>query len=262
MLVFASLLLPRSGPALPVNVEQVIQRSVEANRRDWMAAPHYSYREQDSRPNGGSKNYQVTMILGSPYNRLVAIDGEPLSPAAQRRQEQLLKATTAHRGTESPSQRAARTAEYQKERRRDRLFLDQLTAAFNFKLTGREQLNHRETYVLKAVPKPGYQPPVFEARVLKGMQGTLWIDAATGQWVRVEAQVIHPVYIAGFLARVDPGTRFELEYAPVDDGIWLPTHFAMHSRAKVLLLLTRRKSADQSYSDYQRIGPADADQSR
>lgn len=258
--MFASLLLlaplPGRAASETVDVAQVVQRSVDANRTDWAAFPQFSYNEEDWQPNGSSKTYRVSMILGSPYNRLIAVDGEPLSRAAAQREQARLKAAVARRRAESPGQHAARIAEYEKERKRDRLFLDQLTAAFDFTLVDQVKRNGRDTYVLKAVPKPGYQPPVFEAQVLKGMRGTLWIDAQTYQWVKVQAKVVRPVYIVGFLARVDPGTSFELEYAPVEDGVWLPTHFLMHSHAKVLLLLTRHKSANQFYSDYQQTGAA------
>ena len=48
------------------------------------------------------------------------------------------------------------------------------------------------------------------------MEGTLWIDRDTFQWVKVEAQVTRPVKIVGFLAEVEPGTHFELEKKPID----------------------------------------------
>jgi len=82
------------------------------------------------------------------------------------------------------------------------------------------------------------------------MRGTLWIDKDSFQWVKVAADVVHPVFIAGFLARVEPGTRFEVEKAPVADGVWLPTHFAMKSRANILFVLTHRENEDETYFDY------------
>jgi hypothetical protein len=69
-----------------VDVSTVMQRSVEATRADWMAAPQYSYKETD-RGHGGSKTYEVRMIEGSPYNRLIAINGSPL-PAEREKEEQ------------------------------------------------------------------------------------------------------------------------------------------------------------------------------
>jgi hypothetical protein len=88
------------------------------------------------------------------------------------------------------------------------------------------------------------------------MQGKLWIDKPTCQWVNVEAEVVHPVSIAGFLAQVQPGTRFELEKMPVVEGSWLPKHFSTkmwaksffssatsHKPTKPILATTRRLTA-------------------
>jgi hypothetical protein len=90
------------------------------------------------------------------------------------------------------------------------------------------------------------------------MEGKLWIDKKTYQWVKVEATVIHPVSIAGFLAQVEPGTRFELEKMPVTDSLWLPKHFAMKSQARVLFFFTRKSQADETYYGYQKATPIQA----
>ena len=57
-----------------------------------------------------------------------------------------------------------------------------------FKLVGEQRLGAQDVYVLKATPRPGYKPPNAEAKVLTGMQGKLWIEKQTFQWVKVEAQ--------------------------------------------------------------------------
>src|SRR6185312_15629260 len=80
---------------------------------------------------------------------------------------------------------------------------------------GRKQpFASREAYVLRATPRRGYVPPTLEARALTGMQGTLWIDTETFQWMKVTADVTHPVSIEGVLAQVEPGTSFTLENVP------------------------------------------------
>ena len=243
------ILFAASECAEPFDVQRIIQRSVAANRQDWSAAPRYSYSERD-RQGKGSKTYEVMMILGSPYRRLVALNNEPLSPADQNKERRLMEEAIAKRRAEPKKERAARTLEYEKERKRDQLLMDQLVEAFDFRSLGRQKLGTFDVYVLRATPRPGYHPPNIETEVLTGMQGTLWIDRDSFQWVKVEADVVHPVVIAGFLARVEPGTRFELEKAPVADGVWLPTHFAMKSRAKLLFVLTHREREDETYFDY------------
>ena len=66
-------------------VDTIIQRSVEANAADWKAAPDYDFVERDRQPRGGTKTYEELMILGSPYERLIAVNGKPLLPEQQGR---------------------------------------------------------------------------------------------------------------------------------------------------------------------------------
>jgi len=237
-------------PLAQVDVPTIIQRSMEANAADWKAAPEYDCIERDLQPGGGTKTYDDYMILGSPYQRLVAINGLPLSPADQMDEQRKLEAVSARRRDESPEERADRIAKYEKDRRRNQLMMEQLAKAFNFALAGEQKLDDHEVYVLKATPRPDYQPPNLETQALRGMQGKLWIDTQTFQWVKVEAQVIHPVSIEGFLAQVEPGTRFELEKMPVEDDIWLARHFAMRSQARVLFFFHHRSQEDDTFYDY------------
>lgn len=237
-----------------VDAHTIIERSVQANNVDWHQAPEYDYFETD-RDTQGTKTYQVMMILGSPYERLVAINGKPLPPDKQRAEQEKLEQAIAARQKESPRQRAQRIAKYEKDRKRDHLLMDQLTEAFDFTLQGTQELGTREVYLLKATPRAGYQPPNSQAKVLTGMEGQLWIDTKTYQWVKVEATVVHPVSIAGFLARVDPGTRFELEKEPVAENVWLPKHFAMKANAKILLMFNHNQQEDDTYFDYRKAEP-------
>lgn len=233
------------------DVRLIIRRSVEANNRDWQSAPEYSHFERD-RTTRGTRTYQVLMISGSPYQRLIAVNGKALTSAEQAKEQAKLDRTIAQRRTESASERATRISDYRKGRQSDHQLMNQLTEAFDFRLLGRQSLGQHTVYVLQATPRSGYRPPNLETKVLTGMQGKLWIDTKTFQWAKVEARVIHPVWIEGFLARVNPGTRFELEYTPVSDDIWLPTHFVMKSRAKILFIIPHRDQADESYCGYKK----------
>ncbi len=248
--VIAVLFLSFGLAAQEPDVHTIIQKSVEANLRDWEAAPKYDFFERDLDPQGGSKTYEVRMILGSPYNRLIAINDRHL-PAQQQAEEQTkFERMLERRKNESGSEKQARVAKYETERKRDHLFMNQMVLAFDFKLTGEDEMDGHQTYVLKATPHKAYEPPNMEAQVLTGMEGKLWVDKLTYQWVRVQAKVTRPVTIAGFLATVQPGTRFELENTPVDDGIWLPSHYAMKSRAKILFLFTNKQQEEDTFFHY------------
>ncbi|MGA9510002.1 MAG: hypothetical protein WBV55_15400 [Candidatus Sulfotelmatobacter sp.] len=230
------------------NADAIIQHSVEANKRDWEAAPKFDCLERDH-GSGGTKTYEDMMILGSPYQRLVAINGKPLTPAQTAVEAHKLEDTISERKKESPQQKSERIAKYEKERRRNNLLMEQMTKAFVFKVVGETNLDGHDVYVLNATPRPGYRPPNMETEALTGMEGKLWVDRDSFQWVKVEARVTHPVSIEGFLAEVEPGTHFELEKEPVAPGIWLPRHFSMRARSRILFLFPHHGQEDDTYSD-------------
>jgi hypothetical protein len=253
-LVAAILLWPHSANGQE-NAANIVQSSAEANERDWAAVPEFDNFERD-RTKEGDKTYSVTMLEGSPYERLIAVNGKNLtSPKQQEEQEKYEKAITA-RQHESPDQRSRRIAKYQADRKRDQTLIQQMISAFDYRLVGKRSLNGFRVYVLKATPRRGYKPIDRDSEVLTGMEGTMWIDQKTFQWVRVAAHVIHPVRIEGFLAEVEPGTKFEVEKRPVNGDIWLATRYSMRANAKVLLLFPHRGQEDDSYFNYHKAASA------
>jgi hypothetical protein len=121
--------------------------------------------------------------------------------------------------------------------------------AFTFKLNREEQVGGVDCYLLDAIPNPDYRPPVEKARVLLGMKGHLWVDKAEHHWVKVEAEVTKPVQFGFFIAQVKPGTRFELEQAPVG-GVWLPKRFVENVNASIFGIYGMRSRQEEIYSDY------------
>lgn len=233
------------------DVASIIRRSSEANTRDWTAAPEFDNYERD-RNKDGDKTYAVTMLYGSPYERLIAVNGNPVPPAKQKQEQAKYDKAVKERQHETPQKRSQRIREYQAERKRDRTLIDQLTEAFEFRMVGTTVLNGYNVYELKATPRNGYKPPNRDSQVLTGMEGTLWIDQKTFQWVKVEAHVIHPVRIYGFLAEVQPGTSFEVEKKPVAGDLWMTSHYAMKANARVMLLIPHRGEEDDSFFNYQK----------
>ncbi len=246
-----------SQPAPPdvkaPDVKTIVERSAKAAEADRKADSDYDYSETDTKADGTRKTYAVQMLYGSPYQELTELNGEPLSRDKQKEEHHKLEREKSHRQHESEEARSQRVSAFQAEENRDGRFLAEFSKAFNFKLTGEQELDHHQVWVIEATPLRGYRPIDKETRALTGMRGQLWIDKQTYQWVKVEAEVTHPVSIIGFVATVEPGTRFELEKIPVGDGsVWLPRHFAMTSNAKVLEIIHRKAQEDNTYFNYHR----------
>jgi hypothetical protein len=125
--------------------------------------------------------------------------------------------------------------------------------AFDFKLMGEETVNGRRCFVLAATPRASYQPKNRDTKVLKGMRGEMWVDAEQYQWVRVHAEVFRSVAFGLFMAHVQPGTEFTLEQTPIQNNIWLPSHFSTRVKATVLLFSTG-STDDETYTNYRHTG--------
>jgi hypothetical protein len=243
------------------NVGEIITRSAAAMENNWKAAPGFAYTERDVQSKKGgarvTKTYEVSLIEGSNYNRLIAINDQPLSKTQQEQEEQKLRAEIDRRRHESAAERAKRVAKYEKERRQDHAMIAEMSKAFDFKLIGSERVDGRDSWVFDAIPKPGYQPKMRDAKVLPAMKGKLWVDKQQYQWVKVQGEVIRPVSFYGVLAKVSPGTRFELEQAPVTGNLWLPKHFSTNVKASALGFINESSTDDETYKDYKPIAKSD-----
>lgn len=243
------LALPASFRAQNTSAAHVIiHRSVQTNNADWEAQPDYSFRRSDVQ---GSlrQTFEVSMLKGSPYERLLTLNNRPIDGNRQRQEQTKLERETRGREVETPRQRRARIAKYENDRADENFLMRQMVSAFSFDLTGREQIDGTDCYVLKATPNPNYRPPVEKARALTGMQGRMWIDTAHYHWVKIEAEVSKPVAFGFFLARVKPGTRFELEQTPVG-SVWLPKKFIQTVNASVLGFYAIQSRDETYWSDY------------
>jgi hypothetical protein len=242
--------------AVPVSntfdADTIMRAAVVANARDLAAAAQFDHVERRQTPDG-SKTYAVTLIEGSPYSQLVAVDDQPLPEEDRAREEQKMKATRASRARESASERQRRLADYAEERDRTRLLLTQMTDAFEFSRERDDRIDNFDAYVVRANPRPTYRPPSREAAVLRGVESRFWVEQNSMRWIRIEASVVRPVSIASFLASVEPGTQFTLEQSPVGDDIWAPKHFVMRARGRLLLLFNKRAQLDMTYFGYRRL---------
>ena len=256
--VIAPVMWGSSSSTEHLDAGAIIRKSVTANLADWQAQPKYSYREwyvrtklkADEKPKvEENKTFEAMMIEGTPYERLVKLNNEPLSVQEEQQEQRKLNKEVQARQKESSKERHSRISKYQEERSEEHLLMQQMVDAFLFKLLGEEEVDGVSCYVLDASPKPNYHAPVEKARVLTGMQGKLWIAKNGFHWAKIQAHVTRAVPFGLFIAQVKPGTAFELRQAPVG-GVWLPKYFSQSVNATVLGFYGMRSKEEEHYSDY------------
>ena len=248
-LILALAIGASTAPSASVDADTVVQRWMQQSHKDLNAALEFGYRER-VRDDDGTKTYEVTLLDGSPFKHLISIDGRTLDTNEAAKEKQRFADAKSRRDGESAEDRAERIARYKKNFDRGRKILEQMPKAFTYSVQGTQKTAGYTAYVLHAAPRPGYDPPSTDAEVLTGMQGQFWIDTRSYQLIRAVVRVVTPVTIDGFLATVQPGTEFEVEQKPVAPNVWLPTHFQIRSRSRVIYFFHHHDDEDRTFSDY------------
>ena len=219
---------------------------------DWAAAPAFAFVQRDVSASKGvitRKTHHVFTISGSDYYMPIATNDEFLPGDQQERELRRLHEEVDRRSHETTKEAQRRSEQYYKAREQNGVLLLEFTKAFDFTLVGEDVTNGHPTYVLDALPQPGYQPPNRTARILTGMHGRLWIEKEGFHWVKGEAEVLKPVSIFGFFAKVLPGTRMDLEMIPVTEDVWLVSRFAVDMNLSTFWRKST-KTMESIFSDY------------
>jgi hypothetical protein len=243
------------------DAREIIRRATEADRRNEEISRNYTFVERVSKRflNGdGSvkrteiRTYDITLSEGTPYVRLIGIDDKPLPPDRERKEQEKLQKSIEERQRESPQQRAKRVAQWEKDRRKDREFVDELLDAMDFKLTGEEEIAGRKAWVISATPRPGYRPKSMEAKFLVKMRGRTWIDEEDYMAARIEAEATGDISMGFFLAKVDKGSRFYIDQTRVNNEVWLPQRIEGRIAAR-LLIVRLREAFDMTFKDFRKF---------
>jgi hypothetical protein len=153
---------------------------------------------------------------------------------------------------ETPQQKQRRLENEEKERHKDREFLLEIPDLYNLRLEREDQIEGRPVWVISATPKQGYKPKTSDGKNLLKIKGTLWIDKAEYQWVRVEAETIGTLTWGIFIGRVSPGAKLFFEQTRVNDEVWLPKRQLVSGTARII---GKRIAGDEevTWSNYRKF---------
>jgi len=244
------------------NAREIVRKSVQLMDQNLVTARNYTFLERtETREfDGGGRVkshkielFDVTLLEGSPYRRLVGKDDHPLSPEEQRNEEKKLQESIAQRQKETPEQRARRIAEWEKRRQREREPLAEIPDAFDFRITGEEVLEGRPAWVLEATPHPGYHARSALAQYFPKFRGRLWVDKGDNQWVKTEAEAMDNLWWGLFLARLNKGARLNIQMTRVNDEVWLPRRVDAQGSGRLALFKRLSLASQTTFSEYRKF---------
>jgi len=185
------------------------------------------------------KIYQVTLIGGFPFKRLIKIQGRDLSPEelkAQDTKEMKFRQKFVSTDLNNP------------DARKQGLVTPELLDRYQFEVEKRVILSNRPTLVVRFKPKEGKLPSkTIEDKLLNPMAGKLWIDEGDADTARVELSLVEPVYL-GWFGLLGSLTQCDLtlERQRMPDGVWINTKQALLIECRKLIATMRFRTTDES----------------
>ncbi len=210
-------------------MQAYVQQTLESELRAAQDTSHpMRYELFKSSPRYSSTKYIYETRDGA-VARLVAVNGLPLSPAEEQKEQTRLNTLLA-----DPSRQRHRQEAETQDAARALNVLRALPHAFLFQDAGPAPASHGQIERFSFKPNPVYQPPDMETQVLTGMTGQLWIDTAHQRVVRLEGSLQRDVNFGwGLLGRLNKGGWVSIEQSEVSGGCWRIVRLRMSMTGRV-----------------------------
>ena len=240
---------------------EVLRRALAEDSASAAVARNYTYIEkQELRTKDGkdvkvrdSNTWDVTLLEGSPYRRLVAHMGQPLDAETKRKEEEKLRLSIENRKHETEEQKQQRIADWHRKEEKQHEPLHEIPDAFNLHFAGEQTIEGHPVYVVEGTPKPGYKPKTKTAFFLPKVKGRFFITKDGFQAVKIEFETLDTISWGGIVARVSKGTRVSVELTRVNNEVWLPKRILIAGSARVLLVKGYTGELDLTYSEFKKF---------
>ena len=199
----------------------------------------------DKEEQGRKKTIEVVQTEQGSLDRLVAIDGRPLSPKEQQSETQRIEDLVTNPASQQRLEQARR-----KDAEQCRAFFKMIPDALAFTYAARDghiiKLSYR--------PNASFQPPSREARVFNEMEGEMWIDEQQLRLARMDGQLIADVKFAGgVLGHLEKGGHFHIEQRELLPGEWDLSLMEVDMKGKVLLFKNIAVQEREYHSDFRKL---------
>jgi hypothetical protein len=194
---------------------------------------------------GRTQLSQVVETKDGEVDRLIAINGKPLSGKEQQRENRRIQKLLAH-PEEIHKQRTNETSDANEERKLLKLLPD----AFIYKYDG-IRINEIK---LRFQPNPNFHAAGRESRVFQHMEGEMYIDQREKRLAELDGQLTSAVKFGdGLLGHLDKGGTFSVKQKDVGDGHWEMTYLDVQMDGKALFFRTIAVRETESDSGFRRV---------
>ncbi|HZQ19034.1 MAG TPA: hypothetical protein VFA90_09950 [Terriglobales bacterium] len=195
--------------------------------------------------NGKEETKEVVETNSGSIERLIAIAGRPLSSAQQHDEtERILKLS------HNPEAQKRLEQSGRKDAEQTNAFMQMIPNAFLFEYAGESGDLVKVTFK----PNPQFSNSSREAKVLREMQGEIWINPKQQRLVSIHGQLMNDVKFAGgLLGHLEKGGQFSVKRAEIAPGDWEMTDLAVSMQGKALLFKSISVQQKELHRDFHRV---------
>ena len=190
------------------------------------------------------------------YRRLVARNGKPVPAQELSDQDDGYRERAARVMRENALDTADRQV-VEKEsagaRQRQQRAIEDVIDTLQFEIKGRTTREGTTAILLAFSPRPNARPNTRQGRMAQKFSGTIWVDEAASEVMRVEAKSTDAITYGGIVARLGQGTMATLTRRPIADRTWMPTELTLSGRGRAVLFRTLVVDYAIEWFDYRRL---------
>lgn len=194
---------------------------------------------------GRQETREVVETRSGSLDRLISMASRPLTEKQQHEEaDRILRLSQ-----DAEEQRKLEQTR-QKDAEQCNRFLQMIPDAFGFEYGG--ESGGLTEIIFK--PKPNFQPPSREGKVLHEMAGEIWVDAKQRRLVSINGQLVNEVKFAGgLLGRLEKGGQFSVKRAEIAPGQWELTELAVNMHGRALLFKTISVQQKEVHQHFERV---------
>jgi len=244
---------PRGGadapvPDLPALLASLQQNQAEVERRREQFTCRKTEQTFEKGPDGQdklkeTKVFDVTPVGSQFIDRLISVDGKPLSPKEQAKEDRRVE-----------KEIRELLAKKEKKGREVSISVSDFLRISKISSPRCERYRGHEGIVFDFEPRPEYRPRNRDEEIVAKLAGHIWVDGREKQIVRLAAHFTEKFSIGlGLLASISPSTAVVIQQEKINDEVWMPSLLDLNLSGRALFFkLTLRQVL--RYSDYQRVG--------
>lgn len=246
---------PQPAPSKPASAKNAGQPSQSANdlvkttiQNELRAIDedhtHWMYLSQ-TRKGGAMVTEQVIETPHGNLERIIARNGQPLSPDEQKQEDEKVQKFVSDTGAQQ-KQRQDLDSDGKKTKDLLKLLPDALTYTYAGRQGNRTKLTFK--------PNPDFKPPSHEAKVFAAMEGQMVIDTREDRLVEFSGHLTHAVkFGGGLLGDLDAGGSFDVHQQEVGPHHWEISLLDVNIKGKALLFKTISEQQHERDTHFKRI---------